>query len=140
MTVDSTRAPAGATTLTKDKPDEELVIAWGRRSIAYALYDAGPMDDEPGYNPNHDHEQLTIVDSAENEIRKLVATTPLGVEIQLWTALFHTEVTDKRPDSDAANVMDLDHFMAKESDWDWKDRLILAAIRSLRTMQLGGAK
>ncbi len=112
--------------------DTAILDAWGRRSIAYALYNAA----------NHDPdnlEPLTVVDTAENDIRKAVATTPLRVEIPLWTALFHTDLALKNADAEALNIMDLDHFMATEGDWDWKDRLILAAVNSLRAMRAGGA-
>lgn len=116
----------------QDNPDAAVLAAWGRRSVAYALYSA------PDHNPDN-LKPLVTVDNAENEIRKAVAVSPLGVEIQLWTALFHTDVTTSHGEAAAANVMDLDYFMAKESHFDWKDRLILAALNSLRTMRTGGA-
>jgi len=131
MEADSTRAPAGATTLTT-KDDAAIMSAWGRRSIAYALYSSADHDSD-------DLQPLTIVDTAENEIRRAVASTPLGVEIQLWTALFHSDFALTNADAAALNIMDLDHFTAREGDWDWKDRLILAALNSLRSMRAGGA-
>lgn len=131
MGADSTRAPVGATTLTT-KPDAAILEAWGRRSVAYAKYNAADHDID-------NLAPLAIVDGAENDIRKAVATTPLGVEIQIWTALFHTDLALHVPGAEAMNIMDLDHFMATESCWEWKDRLILAALNSLRTMRTGGA-
>ena len=112
--------------------DTAILAAWGRRSVAYALYNAADHDPD-------NLAPLTTVGTAENDIRKAVATTPLGVEIQLWTALFHTNLVLRGAASEAANIMDLDFFMANESDHDRKDRLILAALSSLRSMRIGGA-
>ena len=114
------------------KADAAILAAWGSRSMAYAEYSAKDHDPD-NLRP------LEIVDTAENDIRKAVATSPLGVEIQLWAALFHTDLALHSADAQAMNIMDLDHFMARESDWDWKDRLILAAVNSLRSMRAGGA-
>lgn len=136
MTVDSTRAPAGATILTKSKPDAEIVIAWGRRAVASAIYSSLPFSDCPGkaYTPE-EAEQIDIMDDAEKVIHDATATTPRGVEVQLWTALVHIE--QDRDTEAAINIMDLDWFLMDETRFDWSTRLILAALKSLRAM--GGA-
>ena len=140
MTVDSTRAPAGATVLTKDKPDADLIGAWGRRSIALATFIGLPSVGEKGHDRAAEEAELAIVDAAEKEICSAVATTTFGVEVQLWTAFFHADVVTKPGDDEAANVMDIDHFIPKEADFEWRDRLILAALRSLRGLRAEIAK
>lgn len=135
MTTDSIGVPAGATTLTKND-DAEILAAWGRRSVACAIYGTLPFSDCPKveYTPE-ERAQIDIMDAAEIMVCDATATTPQGVAVQLWTALAHIE---QSVEAEAAiNIMDLDWFLADETRFDWNVRLILAAIRSLRAM--GGA-
>lgn len=128
----STTAPEGATALTT-KADAAILAAWGRRSVASAIYGGLPFSECPNeaYTPE-EAEQVGIMDAAEEEIRAATATTPRGVEVQLWTALAHIE---QQREADAAiNIMDLDWFLIDEGAWDWNTRLILAALKSLRAM------
>lgn len=117
-------------------PDADILAAWGRRSVASAIYSGLPFSDCPNtaYTPE-EQAQVEIMDAAEEAIRAVAATTPRGVEIQLWTALVHIEQTQ---DAEAAiNIMDLDWFLMDEERFDWPVRLILAALKSLRA--IGGA-
>ncbi|MBL9066452.1 MAG: hypothetical protein JNN10_09185 [Sphingopyxis sp.] len=128
MTIDtSTTAPA---------PDGAILEAWGRRSVASAIYASLPFSDCPNaaYTPE-EKAQIDIMDAAENLICAATATTPQGVAIQLWTALAHVE-QDREPEA-AINIMDLDWFLLDETRFDWNVRLILAALKSLRA--IGGA-
>ena len=135
MGADSTRAPDGATTFT-NKEDAAILAAWGRRSVASAIYSGLPFTDCPNdvYTPE-EREQVDIMDAAEEFIREARATTPRGVEVQLWTALVHIE--QDRDTEAAINIMDLDWFLMDEGRFDWSTRLILAALKSLRA--IGGA-
>ncbi|MGR4893326.1 hypothetical protein ACIPPQ_20060 [Sphingopyxis sp. LARHCG72] len=136
MGADSTRAPDGATVLTKDKPDADILAAWGRRSAACAIYGTLPFSECPKtqYTPE-EQTQIDAMDTAEIQICKATSSTPQGVAVQLWTALAHIEQT--REAETAINIMDLDWFFIDETQFDWSVRLILAALRSLRAM--GGA-
>lgn len=120
------------------KPDAAILAAWGRRSVASAIYSGLPFTECPTeiYTPE-EAEQVDIMDAAEEEICAATATTPRGVEVQLWTALAHIE--QDRDDESAINIMDLDWFLMKEVDYDWSTRPILAALRSLRAMRAQGA-
>jgi hypothetical protein len=135
MGADSTLAPAGATNLTT-KDDADILAAWGRRSVASAIYSCLPFSDCPSkeYTPE-EAEQVDIMDAAEEAIHEATAITPRGAAIQLWTALSHIE--QNKDDEAAINIMDLDWFLMDEERFDWPTRLILAAIKSLRAM--GGA-
>lgn len=135
MNVDSTRAPEGATTFTTNT-DAAILAAWGRRSVASAIYSGLPFSECPNaaYTPE-ECEQVDVMDAAEIAICEATATTARGVEIQLWTALAHIEMD--RDAEAAINIMDLDWFMMDEGRFDWNVRLILSALRSLRAM--GGA-
>ena len=118
------------------RADAEIIAAWGRRSVANAIYGTLPFSDCPGkaYTPE-EQEQLDIIDAAEELIHTAAATTPQGAAIQLWTALAHIEQTQEA--EVAINIMDLDWFLMDEARFDWPVRLILSALRSLRAM--GGA-
>jgi len=113
--------------------DAELLAAWGRRSIANAIYGTLPFSDCPGkaYTPE-EQEQLDIIDEAEALIKDAAASTPQGIAVQVWTALSHIEQT--RDAEAAINIMDLDWFLIDESRFDWSVRLILSALKSLREM------
>ncbi len=113
--------------------DAAILEAWGRRSVASAIYSGLPFSDCPNaaYTPE-EKAQIDIMDAAEKQICDATATTPQGVAIQLWTALAHIE-QDREPES-AINIMDLDWFLLDETRFDWSVRLILAALKSLRAM------
>jgi hypothetical protein len=118
------------------RPDADILAAWGRRSVANAIYGTLPFSACPGeaYTPE-EKEQVDIIDAAEELIHASTAVTPRGAAIQLWTALAHIEQT--REAEVAINIMDLDWFLIDETRFDWPVRLILSTLKSLRAM--GGA-
>lgn len=118
-------------------PDAAILAAWERHKAAHSVYAALPFGDGlplGSYTPA-EQEQWDVIDAAEAVIKDTIATTPEGVEIQLWVSLAHSLTA--RPDEQAARDRNLDYFLADEGRFDWTDRLLIGAIRSLRAM--GGA-
>ena len=116
--------------------DAKIEAAWERRQLAYAAYNAQPVD-QPGLQPGEvetpEEKRLwAIIDEAEEVIRSNVATTPRGVAIQLWCCLYHSVAG--REDDQAITRGDLDRLTALEGKLDWNTRLALAALRSLQAM------
>lgn len=132
MGADSTRAPDGATTFT-NKDDAAMIAAWDRRATAFATLQELPE------NPRGDGEtperlaQWAIIDVAEAEICTGIATTARGAELQLWCAAVYQ--FDAAEDEGPCYLGDLGHFTARGDRLDWKDKLLIAALRSLRAMQ-----
>lgn len=124
---------APTSTIAPAKDDAAILAAWGRRSVACAIYGTLPFSDCPkvAYTPE-EQTQIDIMDAAEILICEATATSPQGAAVQLWTALAHIE-QDTHAEV-AINIMDLDWFMADEARFDWPVRLILSALRSLRAM------
>lgn len=127
MKTDSTHAPAGATDLTTIA-DADILSAWGRYQAAREAYDC---DTPLGEGPATEKE----MNDAEEVIRSTIAATPKGAEIQAWIALAH--VASGRDADEAAYRGDLAWFDQRDSERDWVERLLLATIRSLRS--IGGA-
>lgn len=118
---------------TTPHPDAAILAAWGRRSVASAIYNGLAFSNclDGRYTPE-EQIQIDTMDQAEIVICEADAQTPGAVAIQLWTALSHIE---QDADADAAvNIMDLDWFLMDETRFDWPTRLILSALRSLRAM------
>lgn len=126
MNIHSTSAPEG-------KADADILAAWGRRSVASAIYATLPFSECPNaaYTPE-EKAQVDVINAAEILICDATATSLGGVAIQLWTALAHIE--QSRDGEAAINIMDLDWFLEDETRFDWDVRLILAALKSLRAM------
>lgn len=125
------------TTATPAKDDAAIIAAWERHKAAHGVYAKLPFGDGlpvGSYTPA-EQEQWDVIDAAEATIKDTIATTHEGVEIQLWVSLAHSLTA--RPDEQAARDRNLDYFLADEGRFDWTDRLVIAAIRSLRAM--GGA-
>ncbi|MBU7587972.1 MAG: hypothetical protein KAF42_02025 [Sphingopyxis terrae] len=131
MKADSTRAPIGATPLTTT-PDADILAAWGRITAAHAALAACPVHAGPGEYSPAERAQWDIVDAAEAIIRTTKATTAAGVEIQLWVGLIHAMNDDGV--EQAILRRDLDWFDERDGEFDWFERLFIAAIRSLRSM------
>ena len=113
--------------------DAAIIAAWDRR--AAALANLQELPDNPrgdGETPER-HAQWAIVDVAEAEICTSVAATPRGAEIQLWCAAVYQ--FDAAEDEGPCYLGDLDYFTAQGDQLDWKDKLLISAIRSLRAMQ-----
>lgn len=128
-------APAIATPIAH--PDADILAAWDRRQVAYALFNDLPYaPDGMSLSPDGEAE-LAIVNETERFILASTATTARGVEIQLWIP-FGNGLTDREDDAAAARE-DVDWFTERNADLEWDRRFMLAAIRSLRAMQGGAA-
>lgn len=130
-------APAvlAAPALAKERPDAVIETAFRRRQAAYAAYNALPVKNEPvvdGYGPGERALWATI-DQAEEIIRSTVASTPRGVMLQLWCAMYHT--VSGREDDEAVTRGDFAAIDRLDSRLDWNARLTLAALRSLQAME-----
>lgn len=108
--------------------DAEIIEAWRTRKAAYARYNVLPYaDDDSTYTPD-EAACWAIIDQAEETIRSAVARTPRGAAAQLWVALQHS--LTQRADDEAAQSANLAYF-TDDSRFDWNEKLILAALRSL---------
>ena len=132
MTVDNTIAPEGATTFTNED-DAAIIAAWDRRAAAFATLQELPENPRGEGETPERHAQWAIIDVAEAEICTSVATTPRGAELQLWCAAVYQ--FDAAEDEGPCYLGDLDHFAPQGDRLDWKDKLLIAALRSLRAMQ-----
>ena len=132
MGTDSTRAPEGATTFTNND-DAAIIAAWDRRATAFATLQELPNNPRGEGETPERHAQWAIVDAVEAEICTSVATTARGAEIQLWCAAVYQ--FDDAEDEGPCYRADLDFFTAQGDRRDWKDRLVIAALGSLRAMQ-----
>lgn len=114
--------------------DAEILAAWEQHKAAHAVYAKLPWGDglPLGCYTPEEQAQWDAIDAAEAIIHRAVAQTPDGVEIQLWVSLSHS-LTD-RADEQAARARDLGYFLTEEERFDWTDRLVISAIRSLRAM------
>lgn len=123
------------TTTTPAKDDAAILAAWERRAAAFLAVRALPDDDTAGGETDEQSAQWSIIDAAEAEICSSVATTPRGAELQLWCAAVYQ--FDNAEEEAPCYRADLDYFAAQGDRLDWKDKLLIAALRSLRA--IGGA-
>lgn len=117
-------------------PDRAIVAAWDRRAAAYARYNALPIAERveaPDYLSPEERAEWAIIDEAEAIIQATIAATPQGVACQVWTALHHS-VTGREDDA-ALHRADLAALEARGEDLDWNVRLLLTALRSLKSME-----
>lgn len=129
MGIISTPAPDGATTFT-NKDDAAIIAAFDRRAAAFAKLGGLPDPVTTGTGTDEQTGLWAIIDVAEAEICTSVATTARGAELQLWCAAVYQ--FDAAEDEGPCYRADLDHFTAQGDRRDWKDRLLIAAFRSLR--------
>lgn len=123
----STIAPAkGALT---SHHDAAIIAAWERRAAAFAELCGQPDPATTGTGTDEQSALWAIIDKAEAEICNAIAITPRGAEIQLWTAT--TYLFDSAEDEPPCYRADLDYFTEQGERRDWKDRLVIAALRSL---------
>ncbi len=122
---------APAAFATTQAGDSAIISAWNRRAAAYSAYWA-LGDTSRDYQ--NEHRLMVIVDEAEAVIRNATATTPLGVEMQIWTALYHFQSGSLEDDA-ASLRRDLAYFEAKNDDLDWNEGLLISAIRSVRCLE-----
>lgn len=131
----SSRAPDGATALSTNG-DTAIIAAFERRAAAFTTLDGLPDPATTGAGSPEQEAQWAIIDAAEAEICASVATTARGAELQLWTTAVYQ--FDAAEDEGPCFHANLDHFTAQGDKLDWKDRLFIAALQSLRAMG-GGA-
>lgn len=115
--------------------DAVIEASFARRQAAYATYNALPPDSGAvvnGYGPG-ERELWDIIDEAEEVIRSHVATTPRGAMIQLWCAMYHS--VSGREDDEAITRGDFGALARLDGTLDWNVRLMLAALRSLQSME-----
>jgi hypothetical protein len=115
--------------------DSAIEAAFERRQRAYAEYQSLPLDNQPiidGYGPG-ERELWAIIDTAELEIRQAIATTPRGVMLQLWCAMYHS--ISKGAEDEALTRADFAALDREDVQLDWNVRLMLAALRSLQAME-----
>lgn len=115
--------------------DVAIEAAFKRRRDAYTAFKALPERNGPvieGYGP-HERELWEVIDTAEHIIRTTTATTPRGVMLQLWCAMYHS--VSGREDDEAIHAGDFAAVDRLDNDLDWNARLMLAALRSLQAME-----
>lgn len=134
MGIISTPAPDGATTLST-KSDAAIIAAFDRRAAAFAELGGLPDPATTGSGSDEQTGLWAIIDVAEAEICTSVAATTRGAELQLWCVAVYQ--FDAAEDEGPCYRADLDYFTAQGDRRDWKDRLLIAALRSLRAQ--GGA-
>lgn len=127
MKADSTCAPESATTLSTN--DAAIIAAFARRAAAFAELGGLPDPATTGSGTDEQTTLWSVIDVAEAEICTGIATTARGAELQLWTAA--TYLFDTAEDEGPCYCADLDHFTAQGDRRDWKDRLVMSALRSL---------
>lgn len=116
-------------TINSDMPDAAILQAWERRKAAYARsFEIGDSQ-----APEH-HACMDIVDAAETVIQSTIATTPGGVAVQAWVALWHNSCIDENDHFVAATEGNLQFFLELGSRLDWELRLHVAVLRSLVSM------
>lgn len=126
---------AGHAARAANNGDATIEAAFERRQQAHAAFNALPTDNQPvidGYGPG-ERVLLDIIEFAEEEIRQTVATTPRGVMLQLWCAMY-SSITK----SDAETALTRADFEVVEQidgKLEWNVRLVLAALRSLQAME-----
>jgi len=132
MNADSISAPEGATTLST-KDDAAIIAAFARRAAAFAELGGLPDPATTGSGTDEQTTLWSVIDVAEAEICTGIATTARGAELQLWTAA--TYLFDTAEDEGPCYRADLDHFTAQGDRRDWKDRLVMSALRSLHAQK-----
>lgn len=121
--------PAAVDACRPDGPDAAIVSAWHRRVAAHGMIAGGELDS----NDTSLAPYWTIVDECDDFIQSTVANTPVGVEVQIWTAL-HNSSAYVKDEEQAILRMDLDYLAAHASAFDWDAKPMIAALRSLRAM------
>lgn len=113
--------------------DAALLTSYENWRQALAIYNV-PRDRDDNAA---EQAAIDLICAEEERIRAATATTPKGVEIQLWA--FMENSTNALQDNDAIQRGDIQHFVDKEGDFDWEVRMVIAAIASLQAMHGGGA-
>ncbi|HWW56384.1 MAG TPA: hypothetical protein VN047_05795 [Sphingopyxis sp.] len=114
-------------------PDAGILAAYESWRAALAIYNV-PRDRDDN---DVERAAMDMICAQEGVIQQATAATPKGVEVQLWTFLENS--TSDQADNEAIQRGDLDYFVSKGGDMDWHERLVVAAMASLRAMQKGAA-
>ena len=115
------------TTMTADAA---IIEAWNARAVAFATLPGLRSTATSDEDTPEEKAQWAIIDAAEQVIHAETATTPRGAELQLWTSLYYLFLGNEQVD--ATHRCDLDWFLERAEDFDWSERLVFAALRSLR--------
>lgn len=115
------------TRIASAKPDADILAAWDRIGANNREIDA--LD---GSDLAKDNALWNEISTDERVIHAATAATPAGVEIQLWCYLMHS--VPSSDDEKAVLRRDIAYFMDRETDYDWTERLVFSAIRSLHSM------
>jgi len=124
LAVMATACPTQALSLSRS--DASIVEAWDERLAAYMRINAGAEG-------SAEREAWAVVDACEKVIEQTSATTPQGIEIQIWTAL-HNSSAYTRDEEAAILRRDIEWIDARPGQFDWDATMMVAAIRSIRMM------
>jgi len=119
---------APALALVPAHGDAAIIAAWKRRVAAYRTYNGSPMNDEEAETAF-----WPVIDQCDKVIHAATASTPLGVEIQIWVGL-HNSAAWGSVEENAFLARDLAFMEQHQSTFDWNVLPVIAAIRSLRAM------
>jgi len=115
-------------TIAPAKDDAEIIAAWQRMNDTRQAIDA--LDDT-----DQDSDLWEAFGRDEHVIQGNTAATIVGAEIQIWCHLLHT--VPSADDERAVLGRDVAYFVDREGEYDWTERLVISALRSLRA--IGGA-
>jgi hypothetical protein len=108
------------------RPDNAIERHAQQIRAGYRALEAADIDDDAAVAPIWHR-----IDRAETALRSQVASTPHGAELQLWVALHHAVTTGTH------DAIIQSHNLAAvekiDGELDWTARMIVAAIRSLRS-------
>lgn len=110
--------------------ESAILAAWERRVAAHKMINGGELSASDEAAAPY----WAIVDECDKLIHSTIATTPRGIEVQIWTAL-HNSSAYVKDEEEAILRMDLDYVSKHAADFDWDARAMIAAIRSLRAME-----
>lgn len=109
--------------------DNVIAAAWEQRRAAYSVLSV----QKAGAESSLDETKLWgLIKASEDDLQALVATSPSGVASQLWAAMHH--VSPELGLNRACESGNLAALEEREGDLDICGRLILAALRSLKSM------
>jgi hypothetical protein len=121
--------------ITDVRRDVLILDAGERRKAAWDRLKALPVSSSTNATPS-EIECYGTIDRAEIAIQKAVAVTLQGVEIQLWIALSHSSDATYKSTAELVDRQDLSGLLARENTFDWDARMLLAALRSITSMEV----
>lgn len=108
--------------------DAALLASYENWRQALAIYNVPRERDDNAA----EQAAIDLICAEEERIRAATATTPKGVEAQLW--VFMENSTTDQIDAGAIQRGDIQHFAKNTENFDWEVRLVIAAIASLQAM------